>query len=92
MHESLKRYAARQSPGPMRGTFYPDDAASGRSAGAVVPKLLAVLVAMAVIRTLAAKHGHGGLHRRTGRRAAIAELHRELHAQEVAGAEVPASS
>jgi hypothetical protein len=71
---------------PMRGTFYPSDAPrGGGSIGSVVPKLLAVLVAMVVVRNvIGAKRHHGGSSRWGRRREAIAQLHRELHAEDSA--------
>jgi hypothetical protein len=72
----------------IKGTFYPDDGPrAGTSGHAGIAKLVAVLVAMAVIRNvmaLAKRHG-GGSHW-SRRREAIAELHRDLHARD---AEVP---
>ena len=75
MHATL-----RQPPtgggGPIQGTFYPSAAAGP---GSVLPKLLAVVAALALVRVVVrAKHGEGS--GRSRRREAIARLHRELHA------------
>jgi hypothetical protein len=68
------------SRGGVRGVFYPgDDRAEARS---FVPKVIAVLVAMALVRTVARHHAGDGSSRRSRRREMIAQLHRELHAQE----------
>lgn len=69
---------------PIKGTFYPDAAGGGPSPAAVLPRVLAVIVGVAFMRTLAkvARHhgGHGpGRERRMER---LAQLHRELHARE----------
>jgi hypothetical protein len=66
-----------------------DEPRGGGSIGSVVPKLLAILVAMVVIRKAvgAKRHHGGGSSRWSRRREAIAEFHRQLHAQDAA--EVP---
>ena len=82
-------HAVMRTPNPVdsgrgiRGTFYPSEGAGGGSIGAILPKVIGVMVAMAVVRTViaSAKH-HGGSSRWGRRREAIAELHRELHAQD----------
>jgi hypothetical protein len=85
MHATLRHGRSADSGMPTRGTFYPSDGPRGGSLGAVVPKLLAVLVTMVVVRTvIGARRGHGGQSRWSRRREAIAEFHRELHAEESA--------
>lgn len=76
---------------PIRGTFYPSSTAhGGGSIGSALPKLLAILVAMAVVRTVVgAKRGHRGSGRWGRRQEAIAQFHRELHTRDEA-AEVTA--
>jgi hypothetical protein len=65
--------------GPITGTFYPSGGTAPGSFGALLPKLLVAAAALALVRGVArAKHGGGSGHSR--RRAAIARLHRELHA------------
>jgi len=79
-------HATTRSNGPeptrgIRGVFYPSDDRSG--AHSALPKIIAVLAAMALVRTVVARHhGGGGSSRWSRRREMIAELHRELHAQE----------
>lgn len=55
-----------------------------RGAGSVVPKILAVLVAAAVIKMIVGARHHGGGSRFSRRRQAIAEFHRALHAEDEA--------
>jgi hypothetical protein len=75
----------------IRGTFYPSDESAGsRSMGPALGKIAVVLLAMALVRTIIGRHGHGdGESRRSGRRRMIADLHRELHAAEASQAEPP---
>ena len=82
MHAAFRQQQPAESG--IRGTFYPNDGrGGGGSIGSVVPKLVAILVAMAVIRTVVgAKRHHGGSSMRSRRREAIAEFHRELHADD----------
>ena len=83
MHATLRQHQAADAGRPIRGTFYPSDGPTGGSVGSIVPKLIAILVAMAVLRTVVgAKRNHGGSSMRSRRREAIAELHRELHADD----------
>ena len=83
MHATFKQHQPGETGGPIRGTFYPSDRPGGGSIGSVVPKLIAVLVAVAVIRNVVgAKRHHSGGSRWSRRREAIAEFHRELHAQD----------
>ena len=71
----------------IRGTFYPGTGSGGSGSGSIVPKILAVAVAMVVVRTvIGAKRTHGGSSRWSRRREAIAEFHRELHAEDAATA------
>jgi hypothetical protein len=86
MHARLTQSPPNGAGLPIRGTFYPA-ADRGGSHGPLLPRLIAVLVAMAAVRGMirAAGRHHGGTGR--GRRhEAIARLHRELHDRE-AGAE-----
>jgi hypothetical protein len=55
--------------------------------GAVIPKVIAIVVAMALVRSIVAgkRHAHGP-GRWSRRREAMAELHRELHAADDASA------
>jgi len=87
MHATFRQHQSGGPDMPIRGTFYPSSTAhGGGSIASALPKLLAILVAMAVVRTVVgAKRGHGGSGRRGRRREAIAQLHRELHAEEEAG-------
>lgn len=74
--------------GPIRGVFFPDAARSAKPGGPMLPKLLAILAAVFLVRALVAgRHDQapgepvaGG--RRSRRREALARLHRELHATE----------
>ena len=86
MHATFSQSQSPDSGRPIRGTFYPSDGpGGGGSIGSMLPKLLGILVAMAVIRNVV-----GGVKRHQGgsgwsrRREAIAELHRELHAGDTA--------
>jgi hypothetical protein len=86
MHAAVRQDRVADSGRGIRGTFYPgDESRGGGSIGSVVPKLLAILVAMVVVRNvIGAKRQHGGPSRRSRRREAIAEFHRELHAEDSA--------
>ncbi len=86
MHATFSQSQSPDSGRPIRGTFYPSDGpGGGGSIGSMLPKLIGILVAMAVIRNVV-----GGVKRHQGgsgwsrRREAIAELHRELHAGDTA--------
>ncbi len=82
MHATFKQYGPAESGRPIRGTFYPGEGShGGKSVVAVLPKLLSILVAMAVVRKVVGSH-HGGSSMRSRRREAIAQFHRELHAEE----------
>jgi hypothetical protein len=84
MHATFRQSGPTESGRPIRGTFYPSDGPRGSaSIASVLPKLIGILVVMAVIRTVA-RH-HGGSSRWSRRREAIAEFHRELHAGDAAG-------
>ena len=89
MHATFRQSSSSEPGGPIQGTFYPSDGPRGAaSVASVVPKLLAVLVAMAVIRTVVgAKRRHGGSSGMSRRREAIAQFHRELHAEDPTTAE-----
>jgi hypothetical protein len=88
--EVITMHARFIQPGPaeggrgIRGTFYPSQASEGaRSIGPALGKVALVLIAMAVVRTIVANHGHRDEEsRQSRRRRMIAELHRELHAEE----------
>ena len=86
MHATFRQSPPADSGRPIRGTFYPGDGpGGGGSVGSMLPKLIGILVAMAVLRNVV-----GGVKRHQGgsgwsrRREAIAELHRELHAGDTA--------
>ncbi len=83
MHATVGRSTQLGTGRPIRGTFYPTEGIGGGSAGSVVPKVLAIVVAVVALRAIVAgKRAHGGSSRWGRRRAMIAELHRELHTQE----------
>ena len=85
MHATLRHHGPTEAGRPIRGTFYPSESShGGASVSSAIPKLLAILVAMAVVRAVmgGAKRHHGGSPRWSRRREAIAEFHRELHARE----------
>ena len=67
----------------------PSDARQGAaSMVSTLPKLLAILVAMAVVRNvIGAKRRHGGSSPMSRRREAIAQFHRDLHADDATPAE-----
>ena len=86
MHATFRQSQSPDSGRAIRGTFYPSDGpGGGGSVGSMLPKLIGILVAMAVIRNVV-----GGVKRHQGgsgwsrRRQAIAEFHRELHAGDTA--------
>jgi len=83
MHATFRQHGPGESGRPIRGTFYPSAGPhGGGSIGSVLPKLLAILVAVAVARNVVGgARRHGGSSRRSRRRQAIAEFHRELHAK-----------
>ena len=91
MHTTYRQHQSGGPGMPIRGTFYPSSTAHGGvSIASALPKLLAIFVALAVVRTVVgAKRGHGGSGRWGRRREAIAQLHRELHAREEAGDSTP---
>jgi hypothetical protein len=79
------RRASRSGHADARHVLPERRPASGGSIGSVVPKLLAVLVAMVVVRNvIGAKRHHGGSSRWGRRREAVAQFHRELHAEDSA--------
>jgi hypothetical protein len=89
MHATMRAPGSGQSGRGIRGTFYPAES-DGRSVGAAIPKVIAVLVAMAVVRNLVGAKRHGGEGSRWDRRRdAIAKMHRDLHARD---AEVDATA
>ena len=87
MHATMRSAGPIEQSRAIRGVFYPSDERS--DARSFVPKVIATLVAMALLRTVIANvarnHGGGGA-RRNRRREMIAELHRELHAQDESAA------
>ena len=91
MHARFNQSAVAETGRGIRGTFYPStDAPGARSIGPALGKIFVVLVAMAVVRTIVSHGGrHGGESRWSRRRGMIAELHRELHAEEASQAEAP---
>ena len=94
MHAVMRTQNPVDSGRGVRGTFYPSEGAGGGgSIGAILPKVIGVMVAMAVVRTViaSAKH-HGGSSRWGRRREAIAELHRELHAEDGGNEPAPKGS
>ncbi len=87
MHATFRQSEPAESGRPIRGTFYPNAGpGGGGSVGSMLPKLIGILVAMAVIRNVVGgvKRHQGGSPGRSRRREAIAELHRELHAGDAA--------
>lgn len=84
MHARFRQSGAADPGRPIQGTFYPSDGPHGApSVASVVPKLLAILVAVAVVRkVVGGSHRHGGASRWNRRREAIAQFHRELHAED----------
>ena len=82
MHATSRQNGPAETGGPIRGTFYPGEGSGGgKSLIAVLPKLLSILVAMAVVRKVVGSH-RGGSSMRSRRREAIAQFHRELHAED----------
>ncbi|HEY6608425.1 MAG TPA: hypothetical protein VI277_04435 [Candidatus Limnocylindria bacterium] len=85
MHATMRAEGSGRSGRGISGTFYPSGS-GGPSMGAAIPKLIAVLVAIGVVRSVVgAKRHHGEGSRWNRRREAIAQLHRELHAADAAG-------
>jgi hypothetical protein len=84
MHATFRPHQPAGPGRPIRGTFYPSSTEqAGGSLASALPKLLAILVAMAVVRTVAgAKRGHGGSRRWGRRQEAIAQFHRDLHTRD----------
>ena len=82
MHATSRQNGPAESGGPIRGTFYPSEGSGGgKSIVAVLPKLVSILVAVAVVRKVVGSH-HGGSSMRSRRREAIAQFHRDLHAED----------
>jgi hypothetical protein len=69
--------------GPIAGTFYPD-AGAPRGAHSALPRILAILAAVTLMRVLGkvARHHGASASARSGRMARLAELHRRLHAED----------
>lgn len=89
MHATFRQSSSSDPGRPIQGTFYPSDGPhAAASVASVVPKLLAVLMVMAVIRNVVgAKRRHGGSSGMSRRREAIAQFHRDLHADDADPAE-----
>lgn len=89
MHATMGQHSQTGAGGPIRGTFYPNEGPhGGAGVASVLPKILAFVAVIAVLRTVAraaGRAGPGGSSRWSRRREAMAEFHRELHAQEEAG-------
>ena len=93
MHATLRAAGPTDIGRGIRGTFVPDDGPVARSMGSGLAKLALVLVAIAVARTVIGHGGrHGGESRVSRRRQMIAELHRQLHAEEAAERKGPATA
>jgi hypothetical protein len=93
MHARFNQSAVADTGRGIRATFYPSTDSSERSIGPAVGKIVVVLVAMAVARNIVGHAGRrGGESRWSRRRNMIAELHRELHAEEASQAETPAKA
>jgi len=93
MHATYKQHQRGEPGMPIRGTFYASDTPhGGGSIASALPKLLAIVVALAVVRTIVgAKRGHGGARGWGRRQEAIVQLHRDLHKRDEP-AEVTAQS
>lgn len=91
MHATFRAAAPTEIGRGIRGTFVPDEGPGAeRSMGSGLAKLAVVLVAIAVARNVIGHGGrHGGESRMSRRRQMIAELHRQLHAEEAADPEAP---
>ena len=87
MQAMMRHYGPPEAGRPVRGTFYPSELSGGAGVSSALPKILAVLVGVIALRTIARAAGraHGAQSRWSRRREAIAELHRELHAQDAGG-------
>lgn len=87
MHATFREHGRTEPGRPIRGTFYPSDGPRGGvGIASALPKLLAVLVAIVVIRNVvSATRRHGGSSRWSRRREAVAQFHRELHAEDATG-------
>jgi hypothetical protein len=94
MHARFNQSAVAETGRGIRGTFYPSTDSSGaRSIGPALGKIVVVVVAMALVRSIVSHGGRrGGESRFSRRRGMIAELHRELHAEEASQAETPAKT
>ena len=93
MHARFNQSAVAGTGRGIRGTFYPSADSSERSIGPALGKIVVVLVAMAVARNIVGHAGRrGGESRWSRRRNMIAELHRELHAEEASQAETQAKA
>jgi hypothetical protein len=93
MHARFNQSAVAETGRGIRGTFYPSTDSSERSIGPALGKIVVVLVAMAIARNMFGHAGrHGGESRWSRRRGMIAELRRELHAEEASPGEAPAKA
>lgn len=80
MHAATRVHGPGEPSRGIRGTFYPARS-EDRSMGAAIPKLILIVVAIGVVRSIAgAKRHHREGSPWSRRREAIAQLHRELHA------------
>ena len=94
MHATIRAAGPTDIGRGIRGTFVPDDGpGANRSMGSGLAKLALVLVAIAVARNVIGHGGrHGGESRMSRRRQMIADLHRQLHAEEAAEPKGPAKA
>ena len=86
MHATFRHQQTTEPGRSIKGT-HPSGPSAAASVATMLPRLLAIVVAMAVVRNviMRAKRRHGGSSRWSGHREAIAAFHRELHAEEKAG-------
>jgi hypothetical protein len=94
MHATFRQSAPSGAARGIRGTFYPADGSGGSgAAGSALAKVAFIVVGLAVVRGIVAhasrRHGVSGVSRR---RQMIAELHRELHAEDAAATEPSAKA
>ena len=94
MHATFRQSAPPDVGRGIQGTFYPSRGpGDGRAAGSAIARVAVVLMALAVARAVIGHAGrHGGGTGMSRRRQMIAELHRELHAEDAAAAEPQAKA
>jgi hypothetical protein len=92
MHATIRHAGPADAVQGIRGTFYADAGSRPeRSIGSGLAKIAVLLVAVAVVRGVIGRAGgHRGVSGMTRRRQMIAELHRELHAEDAAAPDAPA--